>query len=191
VWKNSFEEELGTVPAEPVIKAARRAHRECPNKRLIVHILQPHCPFISEDRDGEYANNVSKPPDKRNSRPDHIWHDLMHGNVTLESAIKAYGETLRIGWEAAKPLLEELNGRTVVTSDHGNMYGERPWPYLLPLYAHPTGIRPDELVRIPWAVIEADDERPEIVDEGVEATLQDGEIDKQTLQNQLEALGYR
>jgi hypothetical protein len=190
VWKEHYDEELGTVPPEPVIETARCARREYPNKRLVIHILQPHCPFISRDGAGGYTNNVSKPPNERDSRPDHVWHDLMHGNVRLESVIEAYGETLRIAWQTAEQILNELNGRTVVTSDHGNMYGERPWPYLLPLYAHPTRIRPDELVRVPWAVIEADGGRPEIVDDGVSATPGNGEIDEQTLHDQLEALGY-
>ena len=188
VWEDHFDEELGAVPPETVIETARRARREHPNKRLVIHILQPHCPFIARDGAGGYTNEVFDPPNEQ--KTSYIWHDLAQGNVNLNSLVEAYGETLRIGWEETEPLLEELDGRTAVTSDHGNMYGERPWPYLMPVYAHPTKTRPDGLVRVPWGIIEADDERPEITDEGVQGRSENDEIDEQILQDQLEALGY-
>jgi hypothetical protein len=188
VWKDHFTEEINSVPPEPVIETARDARREYPNKRLIVHVLQPHCPFIERDGYGGYTNDVFEPPNQQQT--DYVWHDLAQGNVSHEALVEAYGKTLEIGWQAAKPLIDELSGRTVVTTDHGNMYGERPWPYLMPIYAHPTKTRPPELVSVPWATFEADGERVEITDDGVKGRSEDDAIDNQTLQTQLEALGY-
>ncbi|WP_128223906.1 hypothetical protein [Halobacteriaceae bacterium SHR40] len=45
VWRDGFDETYGTVPPEPVTEAAIEARKEYPNKRLIVHYLQPHYPF--------------------------------------------------------------------------------------------------------------------------------------------------
>lgn len=188
VWEDHFDEEIGAVPPEAVVETARKAREEHPNKRLVVHILQPHCPFIARDEAGGYTNDVFESPNEQ--KTSYVWHDLAKENVTLDSLVEAYGGTLRIGWEAAEPLLADLGGRTVVTSDHGNMYGERPWPYVMPIYAHPTKTRPEELVQVPWGVIEADGERPDIVDDGGKGKSEADAIDDEVLQDQLEALGY-
>lgn len=185
VWETGFNEGIGCVPPDAVLNAAREANETYPNKRLVVHVLQPHCPFIT--RDGHrYTSDVFEPPNVQ--RESYVWHDLMKGNVSYEAFMEAYGETLRLGWEIIEPLFDELNGRTVVTADHGNMMGERPWPYVMQVYAHPTRTRPEPLVRVPWGVVEADD-RPRITDEGVSKTV-DQDIDEGVLQSQLEALGY-
>jgi hypothetical protein len=188
MWENHFVDDLRSVPPEPVIETALEARNKYPNKRLIIHILQPHCPFISRNGD-DYTRDVFEPPNEQ--KTSYIWHDLAQGNVSREALIEAYGETLRIGWEAAEPLLNAFDGRTVVTSDHGNMYGERPWPYLMPIYAHPTKVRASELVEVPWGVFEATGKRPQIIDSGVKGQSRDDEIDDETLNEQLKALGYR
>lgn len=187
VWRAGFDETIGAVPPEAVVEAARGAYSEYPHKRLVVHILQPHCPFLDR-KDETYTSDVFEPPNEQET--DYVWHDLAQGNVSLDALIEAYGETLRIGWEAAEPLIDELDGRTVVSSDHGNMYGERPWPYLMPIYAHPTKTRPKELVEVPWAVLEAEGDRRRITDGGVSGSSADDDIDAETLEIQLEALGY-
>jgi hypothetical protein len=49
-------------------------------------------------------------------------------------------------------LIERFDEKTVVTSDHGNMLGERASPFPKRFYGHPWGVRTDELVKIPWLV---------------------------------------
>jgi len=46
VWCWGWDRELGTVHPSVVNEAALRARREHPGRRLIVHYLQPHCPYI-------------------------------------------------------------------------------------------------------------------------------------------------
>lgn len=60
----------------------------------------------------------------------------------------------------------------------------------MPIYAHPTKTRSEELVRVPWGIIEADGERPDITDDGVKGESETDAIDDDVLQDQLEALGY-
>jgi len=50
VWRDGWDEELATVTPETVAGAAREAHDEHPDKRLVVHFNQPHTPFIGEAR---------------------------------------------------------------------------------------------------------------------------------------------
>lgn len=47
VWKTGWDPELGTVPPEAVNQAAIRALMKHQDKRLIVHYLQPHAPYLS------------------------------------------------------------------------------------------------------------------------------------------------
>ena len=49
-----------------------------------------------------------------------------------------------------RTLIESLDGKTVVTSDHGNLFGRRLWPIPLQKYGHPPGLRFPELIEVPW-----------------------------------------
>jgi len=46
VWDWGWDAELGTVHPRKVNEAARIALEEYPDKRLIIHYLQPHCPYV-------------------------------------------------------------------------------------------------------------------------------------------------
>ncbi len=54
VWESGWEPELGTVRPETVTKAAIDAAANHPDKRMIIHYLQPHSPYLSlaDDRCG-------------------------------------------------------------------------------------------------------------------------------------------
>jgi hypothetical protein len=48
VWATDWDSTAGTVYPDKVTRAALRAHRDFPDKRLIVHYIQPHAPYISQ-----------------------------------------------------------------------------------------------------------------------------------------------
>ena len=47
VWDFGWDNELGTVPPREVNKAALKYYLKHPEKRFIVHYLQPHAPYLS------------------------------------------------------------------------------------------------------------------------------------------------
>ena len=49
VWDFGWNEELGTVSPENVNKTALSLVRKFPQKRFIIHYLQPHAPYISRE----------------------------------------------------------------------------------------------------------------------------------------------
>jgi hypothetical protein len=53
-------------------------------------------------------------------------------------------------------LAEKLDGKTVVTADHGEMLGARSSPVPVTEYAHPARNYVPELVKVPWLVFEGD-----------------------------------
>lgn len=113
------------------------------------------------------------------------WMAVEAGLVDHDTLWAAYRSNLELVMEPVWRLVESLDGKTVVTSDHGNLIGERGWPVPMRLYGHPTGVRLPGLVRVPWATVEG--ERREI--EGEETT--DNLADDGVVAERLEDLGYR
>ncbi|AUV82738.1 hypothetical protein C2R22_14700 [Salinigranum rubrum] len=195
VWETAWDEDLDTVRPEAVVDAARGTQERYPNKRLVVHFVQPHYPFIeaaSENRIGaqagmqlsrRMANDETAIADH-----DHVWDRLKKGEVTLDAVREAYWDNLAVTLPHVERLLDDLVGRTVVTSDHGNLLGERPSPCPLPvrLYGHPGGVYADALVRVPWLVVDGNGRKK--VTTG-RTTATDGTVSSDA-DSRLRALGY-
>lgn len=49
VWKSGWDERLGTVPPGEINRAALSSIQAFPEKRFIIHYLQPHAPYISQN----------------------------------------------------------------------------------------------------------------------------------------------
>jgi len=60
-----------------------------------------------------------------------------------------------------KKLVDILPGRTVVTADHGEAFGEKIHP-LIPIrvYGYPSEIRIPTLVKVPWLIISPEEKEP-------------------------------
>lgn len=84
-------------------------------------------------------------------------------------------------------LIESLDGRTVVHSDHGNVIGQRSWPFPVKTYGHPPGIRLSDLRNVPWAIVKGDQRRR--IREVEEIQTSD-ETEDDDLVEKLAALGY-
>lgn len=52
-----------------------------------------------------------------------------------------------------------LKGKTVITSDHGNLFGEIIYPFPVRMYGHPGGIYVKNLVEVPWLVLDSKDRK--------------------------------
>jgi hypothetical protein len=192
VWREAFDEEYRTVMPGDVADGVREASAAFPDKRLIGHFMQPHRPFVGSDDlyfGGMYDPDsiVDDDSDVIDGRtgPRDPWMALEEGETTLDRLWTAYRENLDLVMEEVWSLVNDLDGRTVITSDHGNLIGERGWPVPLKLYGHPTNVRLDGLVTVPWAVI--DGERRTVTDEGT--TIDQADMD--TVENRLSDLGYK
>lgn len=178
LWDSHWDEEYGTVLPHVVAEATIDAHERYPDKRIISHWMQPHYPFIGAD--GELADY---PVDQES-----IWHDLHRGSVDPEAAYEAYRQTLIETLPHLKSVVDRVGGKVVVSSDHGNAFGERPWWYPFPVYGHPRNVRMPETVTVPWVVFD-DGERRTIraADRVVGSDATDSE---DVVLSRLEDLGY-
>jgi hypothetical protein len=188
VWRDGFDATHRTVLPGTVADAAREAHARFPDKRLIVHFMQPHYPFVGHEAltyaSWDPAEIVGESTGEE--RPHDPWQALEMGLVDRETVGQAYADNLGPALDAALALAGDVPGRMVLTADHGNLLGERAWPVPVRAYGHPPGLRVPALTTVPRAVL--DGERRSIADDGVRpASIED----ERRRERRLRALGYR
>lgn len=176
VWRDVWVEP-GTVPPEAMTNEAIKLGRSGFD-RMIVHYMQPHCPFIS-------APDLSEGKQRAEfgHQSDDVWTRLEKGHLDRETVWNSYRENLRIGLEEVGVLLENIDAENVViTSDHGNALGE--WG----LYGHPERMPFEPLRKVPYY-------RTSATDQGTR-TGADLETDGKTIEGyltpeqRLRSLGY-
>jgi hypothetical protein len=171
------DEELDVVAPHEMTRFARRAANEYPEKRLIVHYLQPHHPFLGET--GQRLEQTS-------SSLLEVLDDNDH--CTVELLREAYRENLDIALAEVEQLLPDLEGRTVVTADHGEMLGDRHRYLPMRDYGHHPGIFNDATVKIPWLVVDSGERRTIRSEEPADT---EESVDHDAVEDRLEQLGYK
>ncbi|MFH5801171.1 hypothetical protein [Haladaptatus sp. CMAA 1911] len=184
VWNEAgWDENEATVLPETVYDYALRANEEYPNKRLLIHFMQPHFPFVGTDT--EFDKQV---PDQTTEEVP-FWLQLRSGTLNIPSEViwDAYNRNLNVIVPTLSNLGNKLTGKTVVSSDHGNMVGERSSPIPIPDWGHPRGLYTPELIDIPWLVLNFDNRKKVTYDPPVS---DDKEVANNVVQNRLRDLGY-
>ena len=186
--EDGWDAEHRTVLPETMVAAAQRAAEQYPNKRLIVHFMQPHYPFIGDaGRRFEHAGFGQSPTGDESDTKRHVWGSLGHGRIRKSHVWEAYRENLDIVLPHVEALLESLSGKSVVTADHGNLLGERTRPLPVRGYGHPRGLDAPELRTVPWLVVEGEDRRSVVAEPPVDTAGPNEAV----VEQRLEALGYR
>lgn len=184
VWlREGWDDESGTVLPEAVSESAVEAAEQYPNKRLLIHYMQPHYPFISSDL------SLGEDHLENESRDINFWKRATIGQLDLnpDEVWEAYAENLREVLPEALELGKRLDGKSVITADHGNVFGERATPIPVRDWGHPPGIYTDELVTVPW--VELPSASRKRVVEGDQHTV-DSNPDKDLVEERLHELGY-
>lgn len=173
LWETDWDEDLNTAPPDQVAETALETASEYPNKRLVVHFVQPHRPFI-----GDTGRRLSEQYDQQT-----LWQQLNDGTISIDGTTlwNAYRENLRLALPHVERLVTEFEGKTVVTSDHGNAFGE------YGVYGHPARCHIPPLVTVPWLTTPFDTRK----------TVTDGElgheaatVDSDAVSKRLADLGY-
>jgi hypothetical protein len=173
VWKDDWIEP-GTVPPEPITDATIRHGRETSSRRLIAHYMQPHAPFIPEPEMGPGKQLGTF----RDQAGGDLWEALHRGKLSREEVWQGYQDNLRYVLDDISRLLRNIDAESViVTSDHGNGFGE--WG----IYGHPPNMPLNSLRQVPLVRTSAED-TGEVVPETPETSHDVNRTD------QLEALGY-
>lgn len=162
-------DDKGTVPADVVTDVALDLHRQYPDKRLVVHYIQPHNPFV--DLAGEIPDEVGL-----------AYGKLRAGEVSLETVEAAEQVNTEYVIEEVERLVEHVSGTVSITADHGNGWGEDG------VYGHPNGGYVPATLEVPWIEVDGDGEPPPDSVFEARPTDRDREYD---LDQQLSDLGYR
>lgn len=192
---DAWDSEVGTVLPEEVVEAAVEAGENYPNKRLIIHFMQPHEPHLGptakEIRERIELKGWNKhhgnPNNKIDVRRDgtHTWQAVKDGTVSIEEIRKAYSESLDLVLDHVSNLIDSINGRAVISSDHGEMLGER--GVIRRRFGHPHDIYTPELRIVPWFILPSDERR----NIKSETSIGFEKFDHKIVNDRLRSLGYR
>ena len=153
VWKLDFDEELNTVHPRKIVMYSKILLERYPEKKFIIHLMQPHYPFLNKNIEG--TTGIKKLTDrmlnKRSGPGITVFHKLQKGLITLNEVKDSYNENLFIVMKYVVDIVNLLDGKIFITSDHGEALGENYHKYLpIKVYGHPRGTRINALTDVPW-----------------------------------------
>lgn len=190
VWRDLWNDDLGTIPPDPVTDHGISLARSGEFDRVICHYMQPHFPFVSsgEPAFGRLGRGVFELGDEDGRN---VWRLVESGEVPVEAAIEAYEDNLRYVFEHVERLTANVDGTVAITADHGNAFGE--WG----MWGHRAHVPSSALRRVPWDVRQCEDSgegSPETTPadpalEGVERSGDEDTVDEH-VDDRLQALGY-
>ncbi len=174
LWDEEWDEEYGTVLPEDVTERGVEFIDRNPDKRFVIHYMQPHTPYLSLDPP---AAKKKREPESRTSFGRKLRNKMVSKarkyigdkaavelmsllrlpplspmddalrKVGGEGVKKAYRENLVRVLDSLETLIPKLSGKIVLTSDHGELLGESG------RYGHDFESQ-KTLVEVPWFVIE-------------------------------------
>ncbi|WP_410764638.1 hypothetical protein [Haloferax sp. DFSO60] len=191
-WKDNWDDDVQTVTPEAMGEVAKRVAEEYPDKRLIFHFVQPHEPFIGEKRVGIREQSAIRQQALGKEAPAHAkrkptaFEQLDRGKLTKQAVWDAYRSNLERALPVVSDLLTEIDGKTVVTADHGNSFGEFAKPFPIRVYGHPLGIYIPSLTEVPYFEYQ-NGERRDITAERPKSRVSE---DMEVANERLRMLGY-
>ncbi len=189
-WSDRYQ----TVLPSDVNEAALEIHKQYPNKRLIIHFMQPYRPYLgttAEELQKEHnISGYNRHLAHSDTSPDTPTYSTLikQGEISIKKTRRAYRETLDIVLDYVETLVEQLSGKTVISSDHGEILGENIIPFTTPKYGHSHQyIRNKTLYQVPWLVIPTNERRQLVEDDPLGFERGSSEI----VEDRLQSLGYK
>lgn len=111
-WKTHWDERLETVLPGAVTGLVLDHFHRFPDKRWVIFYIQPHDPFVANKDLSVKKRRVTWGPDFHKS------------GRKFSSMRAAYDNNLRLALREVERCSNELPGKHVITSDHGESFGE-------------------------------------------------------------------
>ena len=165
VWNFGWSNNLNTVHPVEINKAFHKYYLKYPNKRFILHYVQPHQPFITIKKNEKDSFDKKK---RKNSTPfrcvirkylpeEISWKikkmldfpvgsdvEKIYREKGWEGIKEIYKNEIRLVLNHVKMLTDSVTENFVITSDHGERLGE----YLF--NSRHGGRRDKEVIEVPW-----------------------------------------
>jgi hypothetical protein len=145
-WKIGWDDELMVTPPWAMLDLSKKMAKRFPDKRIIFWFMQPHHPFIHSHMDFGWNMRDMMIGGKKGLKS--VWTAVKYGELTVEQIWEAYKNNLELTMPYVEKLVDYLKGTIIVTSDHGNCFGE------MGLFCHPYGTRIPPLIDVPLLTIE-------------------------------------
>lgn len=199
---NDFNNRHAFYRPENIYNLATDTFTNYPNKRYIIHFMQPHMPYL-----GPKATDLREKLSRRhNIRFSHfemmsnsqasgknkediknLMNAARNGYISARELWQVYIENIEVVMGFAEKLNDKLNGKTVITADHGELLGEKVVPLGDKIFGHPGEVATTPLRKVPWLELKFQQRREIQQDTPISSDLvPDHEVDKT-----LNALGYR
>jgi hypothetical protein len=142
-YEDKWNDKEATVMPKDLMEDFETARKLFPDKKIILHFMQPHYPFVKSNIDSKGIK-----PDLNHKKEElSAWDLAERGEFSKEEVWNAYQENLEFVLDEVMEELEKLEQRTVITSDHGNFVGEKGF------YGHPYNVHAEPLIKVPWFVV--------------------------------------
>ena len=137
VWNLGWDETIGTVPPQNVNKIVKRAltaYRlrrilgyKLKHFRVVIHYMQPHFPYITIQKN--INSMITEVSEIYNVSKETVFLMLLKALLNDEHKVirvlrRLYAENLRMALAYVADLISYLDGTTIITSDHGELFGE-------------------------------------------------------------------
>lgn len=154
VWRYGWDNQKGIIPPEPLSDVGIRLHRQNDPERMIIHYMQPHCPYIQPDSEDIDGSGISEADRWGDWGTGNEFDMLREGELSFEEHWDLYEANLQYVVEQVREtVLRSIDAeQVVITSDHGNNFGR------FGIYGHPKEVPLPGLKRVPWAVTSATDD---------------------------------
>lgn len=182
IWRAESTDGTDSIPPGLLTDRAIETHKSNPSKRLVIHYIQPHTPFIGTFGQSHFESGKHA-----------IWNEKLSGECVIpdETIWTAYHENLQIVLGEVSKLIDSLPGKTIITSDHGQAIGDRAFPLPYREYGHPAGIYIKPLTKVPWFVSRTGDRRNVSKGDSQPGYPRQSQKKNKDMIDQLKALGYR
>lgn len=178
VWRDGWDEDLGTIPAEEVTDRAIHYMRRTDAERCIVHYMQPHLPFVT--RPDINSNDVTRAGTR--GEGNYLGGLYKEEGYSKDELWNASLENLEYVLDSVRVLLENVDAeRVIISADHGEAFGEQG------VWNHPCRTYIDPLMQVPWcptSAVDSGNYKPEYEPSQTHE-------DDISLTDKLEALGYK
>jgi hypothetical protein len=203
-----WDPETHTVHPDEMSQAVKDTQQNYPNKKIIAHFLQPHTPFIGQKSKeireqtgriieggyniGEFVAEFHDKAELSDLFSSSEYSPISYQELLdttqycREDIVSSYRETLDITLREVSNLIESLDGKSILTADHGECFGERLYPLGPRLWGHPGKTRTEELCKVPWVEFPTDSRREVTAD-----VPQNNEFDQVKVEEKLKMLGYQ
>jgi hypothetical protein len=139
-YEEKWSHEKSTVLPRDLVDDLKTAKKLFPDKKVIAHFMQPHYPFVNSDIGGGGIN-----PELDNDTTEYsAWQLAERGKYERDEVWSAYRENLEYIIDEVMDELKKLEGKTIITSDHGNLVGEEGF------YGHLYKVYAEPLIKVPW-----------------------------------------